>query len=312
MDHDEFNSLTARWLLERRFTATTRTTYRRILKEFGQRACDELDPFTAETVVGFLTSDLNGDARNLAPNTLKGYRTALRSFLRWTHARGISPDLTDALSVLSFGSGTVRHGRWLSPEECRRLLRSCHDGTTRGIRDEAMLTTGVLTGLRAFELISLGWRDVDIRQRRVRVLGKGSKPAVVGLPAQAAEAVQRWRRTVASERPGDPLGHWPLFPLGAKTGGLNGSEERYEFSWSEGSSTRLLRSVLLSRAARAELGHIAPHDLRRTFAGLLDQSDVDLRGIQAALRHESPQTTVRHYLAKDPFRAIKATTALRI
>lgn len=312
MDDDRINSLAGRWLLECRFSPTTRKTYGAVIDEFRRRASGEADPFTVEFVVTFLTSDAHGGARRQAPNTLKRYRTALRSFLRWTHARGHSPDLSEGLAVISFGSGTVRHGRWLSPDECRRLLQSCHDGTARGVRDEAMLATDILTGLRAFELVSLSWRDVDIHQRRIRVLGKGSKPAVIGLPVQAAEAVERWRRTVESERPGDPLGHWPLFPRGAKTGGLNGSEEHYEFSWHEWSSTRLLRSVLGARAARAQLGHIAPHDLRRTFAGLLDQANVDLRGIQAALRHESPQTTVRHYLAKDPLRAIKATSALRI
>jgi integrase len=50
---------------------------------------------------------------------------------------------------------------------------------------------------------------------------------------------------------------------------------------------------------------IAPHDLRRTFAGLLEDQGVPIEKISAALRHSDIGTTQR-YLADNPRRTIEA------
>ena len=57
---------------------------------------------------------------------------------------------------------------------------------------------------------------------------------------------------------------------------------------------------------RANLGHLAPHDLRRTAAGILHRSTsndgahhFDLLDIQKVLDHSDPATTMRSYL--DPY-----------
>lgn len=57
------------------------------------------------------------------------------------------------------------------------------------------------------------------------------------------------------------------------------------------------------RAAAAGLGHLSPHDLRRTAAGVLHRAKgtdgghlFDLRDIQQVLDHVDPATTKRSYL----------------
>jgi len=95
-------------------------------------------------------------------------------------------------------------------------------------------------------------------------------------------------------------------------GGLKGATKDYRFNWAKTASTALTRSVLAHRANQAGIGHVAPHDLRRSFAGFLDDRGIDLRTIQTALRHSSADTTVRCYLTPNPTRALRAVAALEL
>jgi integrase len=64
-----------------------------------------------------------------------------------------------------------------------------------------------------------------------------------------------------------------------------------------------VQQIVARRAQLAGLGHVAPHDLRRTAAGLLHRSvspdgshHFDLLDIQKVLGHSDPVTTMRSYL----------------
>ncbi|WP_350169631.1 tyrosine-type recombinase/integrase [Ilumatobacter fluminis] len=53
--------------------------------------------------------------------------------------------------------------------------------------------------------------------------------------------------------------------------------------------------IVARHAEAAGLDTVGTHDLRRSFAGWLDEDGVDLAGIQAALRHSTPGVTVSCY-----------------
>jgi integrase len=64
-----------------------------------------------------------------------------------------------------------------------------------------------------------------------------------------------------------------------------------------------IHDVVTSRARQAGLGHVAPHDLRRSAASILHRSTTadgahrfDLLDIQRVLGHADPATTMRSYL----------------
>src|SRR5581483_4389203 len=79
--------------------------------------------------------------------------------------------------------------------------------------------------------------------------------------------------------------------------------------------TCTIRGIVLQRANAADLGHLSPHDLRRTAAGILHRATTDdgahhfdLLDIQKVLDHTDPATTMRSYL--DPMdRGVKARAA---
>ncbi len=64
-----------------------------------------------------------------------------------------------------------------------------------------------------------------------------------------------------------------------------------------------IAQLVLGRAEQAGLGHVSPHDLRRSAAGILHRavSDdgahyFDLLDIQKVLGHANPVTTMRRYI----------------
>jgi len=103
-----------------------------------------------------------------------------------------------------------------------------------------------------------------------------------------------------------------VFPTGHKHSGLNYVTDGYTIAWSRPISPCTVHTIVTRRAEEAGLGTIAPHDLRRTFAGWLDEDGANLQGVQAALRHASPEVTARCYLDRSPRRAIETVAQLWI
>lgn len=70
--------------------------------------------------------------------------------------------------------------------------------------------------------------------------------------------------------------------------------------------------IVTDRAAAAGLGHVTPHDLRRTVAGILHDAKTDdgahlydLLDIQQVLDHANPATTVASYINPLTQRGVK-------
>ena len=299
------------WFTQSDHTVSTEATYRLVLDEFIAR---HADPFSVSErdVADFVLLDAEGRRRTVSGNSLRRNRTALAAFYRWAFEhRHVAVDYRPALKALDLPCRRVRLGRWLTKGEAARLLGVC-DQSPRGVRDRALLGTALLTGLRAAELVGLTWGDVFMDQGRIQLVGKGRKLAEVAIPAQALEALKAWRDLVetSTRTPVDSTA--PVFCASSYVGGLKGATKDYRFNWAKTASTALTRSVLAHRANQAGIGHVAPHDLRRSFAGFLDDRGIDLRTIQTALRHSSADTTVRCYLTPNPTRALRAVAALEL
>ena len=129
------------------------------------------------------------------------------------------------------------------------------------------------SGLRLAELVGLDLGDLDLVDRTVRVLGKGSKARIMPVGKQAITALQGWLRERAA---------------------LASSGEKAVFIGQRG--TRLgARAVqlLVARHARAQglPQGVHPHLFRHSFATHLLESSQDLRGVQELLGHANINTT---------------------
>ncbi|MBI1394385.1 MAG: tyrosine recombinase XerC [Betaproteobacteria bacterium] len=162
----------------------------------------------------------------------------------------------------------------LSPDETARLLERGHDpDDALELRDRAMFELVYSSGLRLAEVLGLALHDVDLDQRLVRVLGKGSKTRVVPVGREAIRALRAW----LVQRP----------RLAPQT-------EQALFVSRRGSRihARSVQARLRSRGLAQGLdSHVHPHMLRHSFASHLLQSSGDLRAVQELLGHASISTT---------------------
>ena len=77
-------------------------------------------------------------------------------------------------------------------QELARLLQAPDPDTPAGLRDRAILTTLAFTGMRLSEIVGISLRNVDMANRTIRVLGKGSKERLMPLNELVMEAVNNY------------------------------------------------------------------------------------------------------------------------
>jgi integrase len=183
--------------------------------------------------------------------------------------------------------------RTLSPEEARRLL-----SIARADRLEALYVVAITTGLRQGELLGLRWREVDLDDRTLRVVGSlqripGQGPTIVEpktprsrrlvmLGEEATEALWRHRSRQQEERvhAGSAWADIDLVFTNAVGRPLNPGNVR----------DRSFEPLL----ERAALPRLRFHDLRHTAATLLLGAGVHPKVVSEMLgpleRHDHPRS----------------------
>jgi integrase/recombinase XerC len=208
--------------------------------------------------------------RGLAPRSIQRRLSACRGLFRFLLRNG---ELRrDPGADVQAPKARKRLPATLDADTMARLLEfRGADGL--GVRDKAIMELFYSSGLRLAELLGLDLADVDLRDRTVRVLGKGRKTRIVPVGKQALVALQAWlaERAVLAA-----IGEHAFFV------GVNGR--------------RLGPRIVQRRIARwARLQglpeHVHPHMFRHSFASHLLESSQDLRAVQELLGHVNISTT---------------------
>jgi site-specific recombinase XerD len=120
-------------------------------------------------------------------------------------------------------------------------------------------------GLRVSEACRLEWKNIDLNQKILRIIGKGGKERLVAAPKPVIDILIRRSRISASVWAGMELS----------------SRKAYEWIRRRGQKAGLLRPI-------------HPHALRHSFATHLLSSGANLRTLQELLGHESLQATEKY------------------
>lgn len=124
---------------------------------------------------------------------LAGTLSALRSFLRFLHVAGETPnDLTVNVPATARWRQTSLP-QALDTAQVRAVLASCDRRTTIGRRDYAVLLLMLRMGLRACEVAALSLDDIDWARGELVVQGKGSVGRLP-LPVDVGNATAAWLR----------------------------------------------------------------------------------------------------------------------
>ena len=188
-----------------------------------------------------------------------------------------------------------RPGRWLSTDEIRLMMQAARQiATTRNqeLRNHVVMTMLCTMALRRDELANAKWGDLTTQNGRpvMRVHGKGRRTAVIDIPRPVLQALDQWRMIADPHSP-RPQDHTSLVRRMWKGGRVSKYGLTPDGIW-----------LIIDRAsAYAGLGHVAPHDLRRSVAGALQESGVAIDKISRLLRHRNLAITER-YLSRLPMR----------
>ncbi|MGQ0608803.1 MAG: tyrosine recombinase XerC [Chloroflexota bacterium] len=257
----------------------TLTEYRRHATEFlvflDERGIDWRSP--DRTTVRHYLSMLAD--RDLAATSVAGRLAAVRSLYR--HALRHGRIETDPLAGVRAPRRPSRLPRVLSVDEAEELVTAPRRLSSRdealARRDEAMLELLYATGMRISELAGLTIDRIDLRRRRLRVIGKGTKERELLFGAPAAGALRGYlehaRPILAARRESRAAAVF----LNANGGPLTARGAR----------------LVLARWVEAvgAPDRTSPHTLRHSFATHLLEGGADLRVVQELLGHANLQTT---------------------
>jgi integrase/recombinase XerD len=264
-DVDSFLALSAARLAPRTVEA-----YRRDLSHFAAWLGGA--PGTASTAqLEAYVAQLRADG--LAATTIARRIAALRSFFRHQMLLGVRAD--NPAAELELPRRRRALPKTLSPGEVERLIEAATGTTPRQLRDQALVELLYGAGLRVSEAVGLERAAVDVENRLVRPLGKGSKERIVPIGRPAVEALNRY---LARGRPHLDRRHRAELFLNARGGPL----------------TRAGAFLILRRLAEKaglEPGRVHPHLLRHSFATHLLEGGADLRSVQEMLGHADLATT---------------------
>jgi integrase/recombinase XerD len=216
-------------------------------------------------------AQMRADGR--AATTIARRVAAARTFYRHLQLLGTRAD--NPAAEVDLPRRRRKLPRTLSPGEAERLIEAARGTEPRDLRDRALVELLYGAGLRVSEAVSLEKGGVDLEQRLVRCIGKGSKERVVPVGRPAVEALRRY---VARGRPFLDRRHRPELFLNARGGAL----------------TRAGAFLILRRLAERaglEPERIHPHLLRHSFATHLLEGGADLRSVQELLGHADLATT---------------------
>src|SRR5699024_1122673 len=93
----------------------------------------------------------------------------------------------------------------LDVDEASQLVNVPTDADALGARDHAMLELFYSSGLRLSELVGLTWRDLNLDEGLVRVLGKGSRTRLVPVGRFAVAALRELAAAAPHADPGSPV-----------------------------------------------------------------------------------------------------------
>jgi site-specific recombinase XerD len=244
--------------------------YRRDLDDLTRRLGKPLVQAGTEDLERCL-AELRAEGKSAA--TISRRTAAARSFYRHLVLLGRRPD--NPAAAVALPRKRRRLPRALSPSEAERLIDAAAGTTPRSLRDRALVELLYGAGLRVGEAVGLAKTDVDLDQRLVRAIGKGSKERIVPLGRPASDALRRY---LARGRPHLDRRHRPELFLNAQGGAL----------------TRAGVFLILRRLAEKaglEPERVHPHLLRHSFATHLLEGGADLRSVQEMLGHADLSTT---------------------
>lgn len=243
-----------------------------------------------------ITNDEQGKARKLA---------SLRSFYNYYYRNELIS--TNAPALVPMPKLHEKEIVRLDPNEVAILLDQVEDGSKLStnqlrfhektkVRDLALLTLLLGTGIRVSECVGLNLQDVDFDNLGIKVRRKGGYEEVVYFGEEVEQALadymQQRRHTIANS------GHEDALFLSIQNRRI---------------TVRAVENLVKKYASLVTgLKKITPHKLRSTYGTTLYQETGDIYLVADVLGHKDVNTTRKHYAAMKDENKRKAAKTIRL
>lgn len=164
--------------------------------------------------------------------------------------------------------------KFLNNSDMDKLFGVCNDNTPIEQRNSLVIELLYATGLRVSELVNIKVCDINIKERVIKVLGKGGKERIVIYNNHTSNALNKYLNDGYNE--------------------FNKKNSEYLILNKNGDklSDRYIRNIIDQCIKKAGINiKISPHTLRHTFATDMLEQGADLVTVKELLGHESLNTT---------------------
>lgn len=164
--------------------------------------------------------------------------------------------------------------RYVKDNDIDKIFQVIDVRSAYGKRNMAIIRMLYATGIRVSEAVGIKLKDINIADRTIKIMGKGSKERMVVFGEHTKEALKDYISN----------GRWQLDRKNSDYLLLNKDGGRI--------STRYIRKVIDEVIIKAGvMYHVSPHMLRHTFATEMLNNGADLVSVKDLLGHVSLNTT---------------------
>lgn len=262
----------------RKNSQSTKTveTYRRDLVQFKQyleaediHSFEEVDRLV---FMNFLTKIRILEDGNLAKNSTMARKiSTCRSFYKYLNEYiGINHN---PMQSIKSPKNKRKLPDFLFLSEIENFLDTYDEEDPIQYRDKVMFTLLYACGLRVSELVSLTWKDINLNERILRILGKGSKERIVPFFQGFEKELIKYK-----------LFYYEKYS----------HNDKHVFVSKKGKGLSVRGVQFLMQKHAEDIGmnmDVHPHMFRHSFATHLLDNGADIRIVQELLGHSSLSTT---------------------
>ena len=236
------------------------------------------------------TSNKKAKLKPVSKRSINRKISALRTFFKYLQE--IKVIETNKASYINVPKFEKELPNVINRDDLNRLRHVISTEKITGIRDRLIIELLYSSGLRSIELINLSEFIIDIEEREIRVIGKGTKERITFF----SENAKKWLIKYIEEKKKQYANYTREVLI------VNSKGKKL--------TTRSLRRLISAHAHEAGIEkEITPHVFRHSFATELLNNGVDIRYLQELLGHSSiAATQIYTHVSKSLLRDIYMST----